>query len=725
MRKIIPILFTMALACSLSACAFGSNGGSGDASVSTESTVSHRHQCTKVKEKDATCLEDGNLAYWKCIGCDKIFNNQYAQTEVSLEEVIIPKLAHESKHVEASEATCDQAGNIEYWTCESCFGYFSDAECQTQITDKTSVVLKKLEHDLVHTPAKETVGKEDGNIEYWTCNICKNHYKDAAGNIGINLDSTILISAFKIPDFVVEVPEGRDPIVLQLSDTQIIDAAQERPGRGGVDRNFWATDKVEERCYDYLTEVITATNPDFIIITGDVIYGEFDDSGSALLSFISFMESFQIPWSPVFGNHDNESAKGADWQCEQFENATYCLFDQKELSGNGNYSVAIAQGNDIKRVFYMMDTNACGNASQASKDNGHTLYNYVGFKQDQIDWYTKQITELKAVSPETKISFAYHIQQAIFGKAYAQYGFNQEVKDQNINIDTHPDKAEGDFGFIGKQMKGPWDNAFVVYNAMKALGVDSIFVGHEHCNNVSVMYEGIRFQYGLKSSEYDRFNCIDAEGNISAFFGPYDTSLYKALVGGSVIVLSEEDGAIEDAYNYYCGFENGEINWDKYKKIEVNGLQYGGVNVTSAQMYADGAVTAIGVDFNGVNCYEVTANSQGKLYVNPNELRGKTTFSFSIYVPSTSTANLAGQGTFSIRLKPDDGSACNIPGAFSDGGKWYIKYSDTSSYPETKLVRDAWQTITVDITNIADTCTEFAWVIAASNVLYIKDVTIS
>ena len=66
----------------------------------------------------------------------------------------------------------------------------------------------------------------------------------------------------------------------------------------------------------------------------------------------------------------------------------------------------------------------------------------------------------------------------------------------------------------------------------------------------SVVCEGIRFQYGQKSSEYDRYNQIDANGNITA------TYLYNKtgtpLIGGSVIVLSDTDGSIEDAYIYYC-----------------------------------------------------------------------------------------------------------------------------------------------------------------------------
>ena len=532
-------------------------------------------------------------------------------------------------------------------------------------------------------------------------------------------------SVMEIPDFVVEVPVGRDPIVLQLSDTQIIDAGQTRPGRTGVYTDLWATDQIEERCYDYLTEVITATNPDFIIITGDVVYGEFDDAGTALVSFINFMDSFQIPWSPVFGNHDNESKKGVDWQCAQFEASEYCYFEQKELSGNGNYSVGIAQGGELLRVFYMMDTNACGAASSESLANGHTLPNFAGFKPDQIDWYTNQITLLKEYAPDVKISFAYHIQQSVFGEAYAKYGFNQNEKMQNINLDTMEGVADTDFGYIGRQMKGPWDTSKTVYNAMKKMGVDSIFVGHEHCNNVSVVYDGVRFTYGLKSSEYDRFNWLNGDGTIDGGYAKATGS--QSLVGGTVIVLSQEDGAIDDCYNYYCGFENGKIDWSKYKKVEVNGLQYGGVNATSAEMYADGAVTAQAVEFNGENVYAVTANTQGKLYINTSLLKGKTTLTFSLYIE-----NALGSGAldpFSLRVKPDNDSIAGLPGAAIDSNskKQYIQFKvgDKADADAVRLQLGVWQTFTVDISKFADVCTELSFNIYTGNTLYLKDIALS
>lgn len=350
-------------------------------------------------------------------------------------------------------------------------------------------------------------------------------------------------------DFVVEVEEGRDPIVLQLSDTQILDAGQQRTAQrlSSVEQAYWATDLVEERCYDYLEEIIRKTHPDLILITGDVVYGEFDDSGRALESLVEFMESFGIPWAPVFGNHDNESKKGVDWQCEQFENAENCLFMQRELTGNGNYTVGIVQGEELKRVFFMMDSNGCGGVSEESLENGHTVSS-IGFGRDQMVWYTEVAEQIIELSPDTKFTFAFHIQPSAFADAYEKYGFENNNTEKNpINIDMLSEKAEGDFGYLGADMKSPWDDQYIVWNSFKELGVDSVLVGHEHFNSASVVYDGIRCQYGQKSSTYDRTNFLK-DGKI---IGSSCKDL-TPLVGGTVIPLSEEDGSIVDPYIYLC-----------------------------------------------------------------------------------------------------------------------------------------------------------------------------
>ncbi len=366
----------------------------------------------------------------------------------------------------------------------------------------------------------------------------------------VSISVSTKINPLSLVDFTVVVEEGRDPIVLQISDTQIIDASQCREGRESS-MSYYGPDKIEARMTGFIRETVTAVKPDLILITGDLVYGEFDDKGTSLLTLIDIMDSFKIPWAPIFGNHDNESKKGVDWQCEQLENSEFCLFKQRTLTGNGNYTVGIVQGGKLTRAFFMMDSNGCGNVSAESLANGHTT-SATGFGIDQINWFVTVGELLNKWSPETKISFAFHIQIAMFETAYEKYGFtNSNTADNPINIETHENRAETDFGYIGKDLKGEWDRNNMVYDKMKDIGVDSIFVGHEHCNSASVVYDGVRFQFGQKISMYDRCNWLKDDGTIVGVYNEVQNA--TPIMGGSVIVLSKEDGSIKDGYIYYCG----------------------------------------------------------------------------------------------------------------------------------------------------------------------------
>ena len=520
------------------------------------------------------------------------------------------------------------------------------------------------------------------------------------------------MNVFELIDFTVSVPEGREPIILQLTDPQIIDSSKARTEDrlGSTHKDYWAADKKEERCYGYLREIITNTSPDLIIITGDIIYGEFDDNGDNMIEFVKFMESFNIPWAPVFGNHDNESKMGADWQSEQFENAENCLFLQRELTGNGNYTVGIEQGGELKRVFFMLDSNGCGNVSAESLANGHTV-SYVGFGKDQIDWYTDTAKKITNVSPKTRFSAAWHIQPNVFLDALALYDTDGTAK---VFIDYVENRHDGDFGYIGAKLKGEWDIDKSVFNGFKKLGFDSIFVGHEHQNSASIVYEGVRLQYGMKSSAYDRLNYIDGSGNIEGTYYSTDTP----WVGGSVIKLSEADGSICDAYIYYCKEAGGDIDWDSFKPVvdePVNGLQ------KDADFTMESGISVTGVKFDDtVNAYKVEAANQGKVKIDVELLKNKSSFTFTVYVPSTSTEKLGALGEFAIRTKPNEIEP------EGDGGDYigYIDYNSTPHSENYKIVFDTWQTFTVDISDFGEGCTEFAFVIASGNTIYLRDMVI-
>ena len=344
-------------------------------------------------------------------------------------------------------------------------------------------------------------------------------------------------------DFVVEAEEGDAPVILQLTDPQIMSTAE-----------------AESKCYSYIRETIQATQPDLIIVTGDLTYGKFDTAdGKIFTDYVNFMESFQIPWAPVFGNHDNECPKGVDWQCQVLETAQYCLFEQRDLTGNGNYSVGVLQGNNLLRVFYMLDSNGCSEASGASIKGKNGIKTSNGFAEDQISWYSKSMQALKKVDADVKISMAYHIQTTDFFTAYTKYEeFDTRLASDGksyknpLFLDQMETAQDGDVGFLGRPAKGAW-NSTHSHNALVTLGVDSIFVGHEHCNSASVLYKGIRYQYGQKSSTYDRYNALTTAGSIVGAYDSGHSAGSVPLIGGTAFSLSKEDGSIENPYIYYCG----------------------------------------------------------------------------------------------------------------------------------------------------------------------------
>ena len=93
------------------------------------------------------------------------------------------------EHYLNTNNTCDP--HIEYWYCEDCGSYFTDAACTNQTTKAkldNGLTKDKTKHtDLKHFPSKAATCTEKGNIEYWYCSGCGNYYSDAAGTVKTTL----------------------------------------------------------------------------------------------------------------------------------------------------------------------------------------------------------------------------------------------------------------------------------------------------------------------------------------------------------------------------------------------------------------------------------------------------------------------------------------------------------------------------------------------------------
>lgn len=101
-------------------------------------------------DQEATCSEEGSKSY-HCIRCD-----------AKGKSFVIPKI--NLTHVDAKAATAESAGNIEYWHCEKCGKYYSDAKAAHEITLEQTVIEK--------LPGKEAINNlpktgDDSRVALW------------------------------------------------------------------------------------------------------------------------------------------------------------------------------------------------------------------------------------------------------------------------------------------------------------------------------------------------------------------------------------------------------------------------------------------------------------------------------------------------------------------------------------------------------------------------------
>ena len=318
-----------------------------------------------------------------------------------------------------------------------------------------------------------------------------------------------------IVDFVLDLPQGRPIRVLQLTDMQIIDASQQRTPDRLNEREIalWQPEAIPIQCTDQIKSVIAQADPDLIFITGDVIYGEFDDSGRSFDLFCDFMDSFGIPWAPVYGNHDNESRKGIDWQNARFEAAPYCLFKKGSTTCNGNYSVLITRNGTPCRALYMMDSGACMGSPDASVRRG------PGLTADQYDWLYSTADRLTEVNGGTPVPafLCFHIPCFQFHQAAVEKGYQTSDEHEKYVIGVTSSAKDGDFG-CKREPIGCFGTPEDFVDRLHRAGVDGVFVGHCHANNTSVLWQGIRWTYGLKTGQYDYHTTGQLGGTLITLF---------------------------------------------------------------------------------------------------------------------------------------------------------------------------------------------------------------
>lgn len=234
-------------------------------------------------------------------------------------------------------------------------------------------------------------------------------------------------------------------------------------------------------------ELIERTRPDFVIVTGDLVfpvgYASFSFNNSApVQQFAAFMRNLGVPWAFTYGNHDTESYAATS---ENDLNALYKKLSwktsktllypyvQPDITGRNNQLIELRNSDgSMNNALFLIDSNAY-------TGKGFNKYDFI--HDDQVEWYKEQVLRIKNEEGHTVPSMVFfHIPLQEYKEAYELYevgsdevtyyfGSNDEEMMDKVCCSEYPSK---------------------IFDTAKELGSTTVFFcGHDHYNNMSLGYE--------------------------------------------------------------------------------------------------------------------------------------------------------------------------------------------------------------------------------------------
>ena len=280
---------------------------------------------------------------------------------------------------------------------------------------------------------------------------------------------------FKIEDTVIlKKQAGKDFTVLNFSDTHFSD----------YDYRAWFAFEGEAT----MRRLVAETNPDLITLSGDLVCG--DSTLYSIKRLTDLMESFGVPWAPVFGNHDDEGNCDLQYLADVMRKGPHCILRKGPASmGVGNYVVGIAEddgrgGEKLVEALVMMDSH------------------HAACNAEQVEWFAWAAQGLRRLGGDVEITTMMHIPLAQY-----QYGFDEQWDGEKKTWKSGSGAVGtcGEKGCCARDADGvPVDNG--LFAQIKKAGGRYVFCGHDHLNNFSLVYDGVRLTYMMKIGRASGFS---------------------------------------------------------------------------------------------------------------------------------------------------------------------------------------------------------------------------
>ena len=278
---------------------------------------------------------------------------------------------------------------------------------------------------------------------------------------------------------------------------------------------------LEPAVIQFIKEALDNAKPDLVVFAGDNMVG---NDIRAIGEMVAPLVERDVPFTFVFGNHDDQDGVSKEAQLREFQKYDGCLaYDAvSELHGVATHNLPILSSDGKKTAFnlWMFDS-----GTYYFEDGVELGYDWV--RKDQIDWYNSVRDEMAKENGGNLVpalAFQHIIPQEPCKEIFYESPFNLGDLTNNFADGTSytfiPNLTKYD-GLIFEQScpsygnDGQWD---AMVQGGDVLG---LVVGHDHVNNFVANVDG-----------------VDLIQTPAVTYNSYYTALYQ---GARIIELSEDD----------------------------------------------------------------------------------------------------------------------------------------------------------------------------------------
>lgn len=315
--------------------------------------------------------------------------------------------------------------------------------------------------------------------------------------------------------YEIEKQSGRDFVLLQFTDTHIQSKTH-----------------AEKDVFPYMRDWVKTIQPDMITITGDGVNGDKSGNNSDMCALIEEMNSYCIPWTYIFGNHEKDATVGVRGlseilSAEANTQGSYLMYKEGNFTKNGrygNYIVNVMQRNKLIYSLFFMDSgreyetflpeqtawyaNAvkglsveyCGEyAPFDNKVIPSMVFHHV--PTDEYQYAANSVLTEKLIDSEDGHTYdnvmVGKVPTSVGSGANYEFGYGQRdgtAKNKRIH-NSYEDKNSVDYNMY---LDGRSQAGFVSV-AKDLHSTTHMFCGHRHTNDATILFEGITYTFGTKT----------------------------------------------------------------------------------------------------------------------------------------------------------------------------------------------------------------------------------